>query len=408
MNENTLAIIVAGGRSSRLSGDGGLSRADRDIPKQYMLLAGRSVLDRTVEKFACHSQIDNILVVIHRNDVDAYQKLVSTHDKLLLSVTGGDSRQQSVHNGLIAAHKIGFGGKILIHDAARPFVESDVITQVLDNIAPAIGAIAAHRVVDTLKRGDSRLEVSSTVARDDLFCAQTPQGFMAKDIIAVHDNASKNGTTDFTDDASMFEAAGLAVRIINASSLNFKITTPDDLVRARSLVEKLEGPTVTHADIRTGNGYDVHAFSPGDGVILCGYKIPFDKKLSGHSDADVALHALTDALLGTIGAGDIGTHFPPSEHRWKDASSDLFLKYALKLVANEGGVINNVDITLICEAPKIGPHREKMRVKLAELCALELARVSVKATTNEKLGFLGREEGIAAIATVAISFGARS
>ncbi|MCF6321054.1 MAG: bifunctional 2-C-methyl-D-erythritol 4-phosphate cytidylyltransferase/2-C-methyl-D-erythritol 2,4-cyclodiphosphate synthase [Rhizobiaceae bacterium] len=408
MNNKTLAIIVAGGRSSRLSGNVELPRADRDVPKQYMMLAGRSVLERCVDKFISHSQIDNVLVVIHRDDIAAYDRHVRPHSKLLPAVTGGSSRQQSVYKGLMEAKIMGPGGKILIHDGARPFVESETITQVLDNIAPAIGAIAANRVVDTLKRGDSRLEISATVSRDDLFCAQTPQGFMAKDIIAVHEDANKNEKSDFTDDASMFEAAGLAVRMVVSPSHNFKITTPDDLARARSLVEQIEGLPMTHADIRSGNGYDVHAFAAGDGVILCGHKIPFHKKLEGHSDADVALHALTDALLGTIGAGDIGSHFPPSDPQWKGVSSDRFVKHAIELVADKGGMINNVDITLICEAPKIGPHRDNMREKLAELCDLELDRVSLKATTNEKLGFIGREEGIAAIATVAVSFGARS
>jgi len=407
MNNKTLAIIVAGGRSSRLSGDSVLSKADRDVPKQYMLLAARAVLDRAVDKFTSHDEVDKVLVVIHADDTAIYDKLVGAHDKLLAPVTGGHSRQQSVHNGLIAAHKLGFNGKILIHDAARPFVEDETIGAVLARVAPAIAAIPAHRIVDTLKRGDSRLEVSNTVERDDLFCAQTPQGFMAKDIMAVHDEAGRNEKFDFTDDASMCEVAGLAVRIVDAPSNNFKITTVHDLVRARALVEQLEGNAMTHADIRTGNGYDVHAFTSGDGVILCGLKIPHDKKLDGHSDADVALHALCDALLGTIGAGDIGTHFPPSQAKWKNAASSHFLISALAMVAKNGGLVNHVDITLICEAPKIEPHRQAMVENLAEICQLEPERVSIKATTNEKLGFLGREEGIAAIATATVSFGVR-
>jgi 2-C-methyl-D-erythritol 4-phosphate cytidylyltransferase/2-C-methyl-D-erythritol 2,4-cyclodiphosphate synthase len=348
------------------------------------------------------------MVVIHHDDRTIYDRLVVTRDTLLPPIIGGQSRRQSVHCGLLAARKLGFKGKILVHDAARPFVDHKTIASVLDKVSQGICAIPAHPVCDTLKQCDDNNEVLRTVSRSGVYCAQTPQGFMAEDIMAIHDDAESVKTTEFTDDASMFEAAGLRVKIVESPSSNFKITTPDDLARARLIVaHSTKEVTMLHADIRTGNGYDVHALVPGDGVILCGYKIPFDKKLDGHSDADAALHALTDALLGTIGAGDIGTHFPPCDPQWKDASSDRFLKAALSLVGDKGGNINNIDVTIICEAPKIGPHREQMRENLASLCALDPERVSLKATTNEKLGFLGRQEGIAAIATTTISFGTR-
>ncbi|MCP4072843.1 MAG: bifunctional 2-C-methyl-D-erythritol 4-phosphate cytidylyltransferase/2-C-methyl-D-erythritol 2,4-cyclodiphosphate synthase [Hyphomicrobiales bacterium] len=414
MNEKTLAIIVAGGCGSRLSGMKRSHPTDSALPKQYMLLSEKCILDHAVENFTSHSQIDHVMVVIHRNDEEVYNNLVSRHNKLLPVVFGGKTRQQSVHCGLIAAQKLGFGGPVLIHDGVRPFVEAETISSILDSISPGNCAIPAHPVIDTLKKCGKQLEVLETISRQDIYCAQTPQGFMADEILAVHNNATENGddnhpADNFTDDASMFEMAGLGVKLVISSSQNFKITTPEDLQRARDIVsDKTREIAKLHTDIRTGNGYDVHALSPGDEITLCGHKIPFDKCLKGHSDADAALHALTDALLGTIGAGDIGSHFPPSDPQWKGAASDVFLKSALAMVDAEGGIINNVDLTIICEAPKIDPHRKAMRENLAKLCKLELNRVSVKATTNEKLGFLGRQEGIATIATTTISFGTRT
>ena len=412
MNNQTLAIIVAGGRGSRISGD--QSKHNATQPKQYQMLGTSSILDLCVGNFTSHPSIDHVLVVIHPDDEQIYHQLVQKHAKLLPPVFGGNTRQQSVCHGLIAAKDLGHDGKILIHDAARPFVDCKTITKIIENIHPGTCALPAHRAIDTLKHTNKNLEVIQTINRDNVFCAQTPQGFMAGEITQIHERAAKsktrpNDAVAFSDDAAMFEAAGLTVKIVEAPSSNFKITTGEDLVRARQVVGELaKKKIVLHADIRTGNGYDVHAFGPGDGIILCGYKIPFDRKLIGHSDADVALHALTDAMLGTIGAGDIGSHFPPSDSRWKGAASHQFLTTALHLIKNEGGQINNVDLTIICEEPKIGPHREKMRQNLARLCDLELARVSIKATTNEKLGFLGRAEGVAAIATTTASFGMKS
>ena len=400
MRDKKLAIIVAAGRGSRLAD----TAINNYLPKQYKMLGGACVLEKSIEAFASHPQIDNVLVVIHRDDRDTYGELISKRDKLLSPVIGGASRQQSVYLGLQAAKELGFENKVLIHDAARPFVDANTIDNILEAIEPQSGAIPAHPLPDTLKLSTGALTIDKTIARENLYCAQTPQGFMLSDILGVHENAANDDDACFTDDASMFEATSMTVKLIVAPTLNFKITTAHDLELAR-MIEQKEKAGNMHADIRTGNGYDVHAFEAGDGVVLCGLKIPFHKKLKGHSDADVALHALTDALLGTIGAGDIGTHFPPSDPQWKNATSDQFLEKAMSLVSDQGGIINNVDVTLICEAPKIGPHRIEMQNKLAQLCNLEITRVSVKATTNEKLGFLGREEGIAAIATATISFG---
>jgi len=422
MKNKTLAIIVAGGSGWRLSGlqrpdnteHGSHHKPQRAIPKQYMALSQRCILDHTLFCFTNHDAIDHVMVVIHREDEAAFNQLITHHEKLLPIVFGGDTRQQSVHCGLMAATKAGFDAKVLIHDGVRPFVEARVISQVLAKISSKNCALPAHRVVDTLKKSTRELKVVETITREHIFCAQTPQGFLIADILQCHeiasaDHTSNKSTIDFTDDASMFEAAGHGVDIVDAPSSNFKITTGDDLERARQMTNQQHGDELQlHPDIRTGNGYDVHALVPGDEIFLCGHKIPFNKRLKGHSDADAALHALTDALLGTMGAGDIGTHFPPTDPQWKDAASDIFLYAALEMVRAEGGLINNIDITIICEAPKIGPHRLLMRERLAQLCDLDLHRVSVKATTNEKLGFLGRAEGIAAIATTTISFGTRT
>ena len=411
MNHKTLAIIVAGGSGWRLSGSRKSDEIRRGVPKQYMLLSKRCILDHTISCFTTHSDVDYVMVVIHHEDQAVFDQMISKHEKLLPVVLGGDTRQQSVYRGLEAASKAGFAAKVLIHDGVRPFIDPQTISQVIAKVSAQNGVLPAHRLTDTLKKSTSEFQVVETIARDNVFGAQTPQGFMLKEILQIHKQAGEDKATgendqEFTDDASMFETFGFSVSIVDAPASNFKITTSDDLERARHMVtQHQEETTKFHTDSRTGNGYDVHALIPGDEIILCGHKIAFNKRLKGHSDADAALHALTDALLGTIGAGDIGSHFPPSDPQWKDAASHIFLNAALELVRNEGGIINNIDITIICEAPKIGPHRQMMREKLAQLCDLALTRVSVKATTNEKLGFLGRGEGIAAIATTTISFG---
>lgn len=401
---NTLAIIVAGGRGTRMARSAGQSSPP--TPKQYEMLGDQSILNLSVSAFTNHPEIDQVMVVIHQDDVELYKSKVNAHPKLMSPITGGNSRQESVYKGLLAAKAFGYTGITLIHDAARPFVTRETISAVCKQVKSGIGAIPAHAISDTLKQADNERTIIQTIPRKNLYGAQTPQGFIAADIIQAHEKALRSPDGEFTDDASIIEAAGMTVNIIASTAANFKITTFEDLTKARSVANN-EANNM-HMDIRTGNGYDVHAFEPGDGVILCGLKIPYHQKLKGHSDADVALHALTDALLGCIGAGDIGTFFPPSDPQWKNAASDQFLQAALAMIADKGGLINNLDVTLICEAPKIGPHRMQMREQLAKICTLDIERVSVKATTNEKLGFIGRQEGIAAIASATVSFGVRT
>ncbi len=382
------AVIVAAGRGARLGDAAG--------PKQYRMLGGDTVLQRAVRCFTAHPAVDRVQVVIHPDDAGLYAKSVAPHKKLLEPVSGGATRQQSCHAGIEAVAKTKCT-RVLIHDAARPFVPALVIDNVVKAIAPGRCVLPACAVADTVKRVAANGEVSDTLDRQGLYLAQTPQGFVVSEIREAHEKAATQGLHDFSDDAGVVEWAGLKVLVVEGSRDNFKITTQQDLACARQ-------KTSMTTDARTGNGYDVHQLVPGKSIILCGIKIPHDKSLAGHSDADCGLHALTDALLGTIGEGDIGTHFPPSDNKWKDVSSDQFLAHAVNLVRNAGGTITNLDVTLICEAPRIGPYRDKMRARIAEICSISLNRVSVKATTNERMGFIGREEGIAAMATASAVF----
>jgi 2-C-methyl-D-erythritol 4-phosphate cytidylyltransferase/2-C-methyl-D-erythritol 2,4-cyclodiphosphate synthase len=288
----------------------------------------------------------------------------------------------------------------MIQDAVRPFVDPALLDRIAVQLdAGKAAVLPAIPVSDTIKRGDAAGLVTATVSRKDLFAAQTPQSFHYETILAAHERAATEQAVDFTDDASIAEWAGIPVHLVEGSIDNVKLTVKRDIAMAD---EKLKGSALP--DVRTGNGYDVHQLEPGDGVTLCGIFIPHDQKLKGHSDADVALHALTDALLATCGAGDIGDHFPPSDMQWKGAPSRIFLEHAAKIVREAGGTITNADISLIAEAPKVGPHRQAMREKLAEILGISLDRCSVKATTNEKIGFIGRREGIAAIATATVVF----
>ncbi len=384
-------VIVAAGRGERLGGSGG--------PKQYRLLDRQCVLQHTIDCFTSHPEISAVQVVIHADDQDLYKSLIQTHNKLLPPVTGGKTRQASCKAGVDA-----LGGefqRVLIHDAARPFVSHAVTDNIIQGIQTNVCALPAIAIADTIKRAGKDLSVEETVSRDDLFLAQTPQGFILHEIKQAHQGAARETETEFTDDAAVGEWAGMTVSLVEGDRNNFKITTQQDLNAAQERINTMN----TFADVRTGSGYDVHILGPGDGVILCGIKIPHNKSLQGHSDADVGLHALTDALLGTIGAGDIGSHFPPSDPKWKGAASDQFLAHAAMMVRDAGGTITNLDVTIVCEAPKVGPHRDVMRQKVAEICGIEdLTRISVKATTNEKVGFIGREEGIAALATASVSF----
>jgi 2-C-methyl-D-erythritol 4-phosphate cytidylyltransferase / 2-C-methyl-D-erythritol 2,4-cyclodiphosphate synthase len=375
------ALIVAGGSGSRFGGE---------IPKQYRALAGVPILRRAVLAFLNHSAVDTVQVVIRAEDRSLYDVAVAGLD-LPPAVIGGADRQSSVRLGLEALAEAA-PDTVLIHDAARPLVPDAVISAVMTAIAPDMGAIAALPVADTLWR--SAEEICETlVDRQNLWRAQTPQGFMFSEILTAHRTVVGQS---LTDDAAVAIAAGLLVRLVSGHEAAAKITTEADLIRAESqLRQRL-------TDVRVGSGFDVHAFADGDHITLCGVSIPHSQGLAGHSDADVALHALTDAILGALAAGDIGQHFPPSDLRWKGADSVLFLRHAAGLVTARGGVIAHLDVTLICERPKIGPHRNAMQARLANVLGLPLERLSVKATTTEKLGFTGREEGIAAHAVATI------
>jgi 2-C-methyl-D-erythritol 4-phosphate cytidylyltransferase/2-C-methyl-D-erythritol 2,4-cyclodiphosphate synthase len=387
-------VIVAAGRGERTG-------SPQEGPKQYRPIGGRPVITHTLDRFASWSRKPRIVVVIHPDDEVLFQHAQNQmHCPAdITSVHGGATRQMSVLAGLQAIADLNIT-QVLIHDAVRPFFDHPILDRIADALAGGAPCVLpAVAVADTLKRGSTDGFVTDTVPRAGLFAAQTPQAFDFEAILAAHQAAAKSGRTDFTDDASIAEWAGLPVKLIDGSPDNVKLTVKRDIAMAD---EKL---TLTALpDVRTGNGYDVHQLEPGDGVTLCGIFIAHDQRLKGHSDADVALHALTDALLATCGAGDIGDHFPPSDMQWKGAASHIFLEHAAKIVRENGGTIMNADVTLIAEAPKIGPHRQAMREKLAEILGITVDRCSVKATTNETIGFVGRREGIASIATATVVF----
>ncbi|MCR6632176.1 MAG: bifunctional 2-C-methyl-D-erythritol 4-phosphate cytidylyltransferase/2-C-methyl-D-erythritol 2,4-cyclodiphosphate synthase [Magnetospirillum sp.] len=375
-----VALVVAAGRGRRFGGD---------VPKQYHDLVGRPVLRHTLAALAVNPQIDAVRAVIHPDDRDLYAE-AATGLGLLEPVFGGATRQDSVRLGLESLMPLA-PDAVLIHDGARPFLDAGTISRVVAALQIHPGAIPGVAVADTLKRGADGL-VAATVDRMGLWRAQTPQGFRFSDILAAHQAAAGE---ELTDDAAVAERAGLAVALVQGDDGNFKVTTAADLERAR---RAFAGPGET----RVATGYDVHRFAPGTGVWLCGVQIPHDQGLEGHSDADVALHAATDAVLGAISAADIGRHFPPSDPKWKGAASDRFLAHAAGLVAALGGRVVHLDITIICERPKVGPHRAAMQARVAEILGIRQDRVSVKATTTEGLGFTGRKEGIAAQAAATV------
>lgn len=369
------AIIVAAGRGIRAGGD---------TPKQWQPLAGRRVIDHTIAAFATNPLIDDIVVVLNADDLALADSLAPQPLKV---VQGGATRSASVAQGLKASHG---ADAVLIHDAARPCVSAAVIDEVVSALESASAAAPALPVTDALWHG-AQGQVGSIANRDGLFAAQTPQGFHLGALMAAHDA----NTADAADDVAIARAAGMRVMITQGSPDNIKITGPEDFARAASILEK-------QMDIRCGNGFDVHAFGPGDYVVLCGVKIPHDQGLVGHSDADVGLHTLADAIYGALAKGDIGQHFPPSDPKWKGAESHVFLRHAAQLARDDGYTISNLDCTLMCEHPKIGPHSAQMRASVAQITGLDVSRVSVKATTTEKLGFTGRGEGIACMATVTL------
>lgn len=376
----TVVLVVAAGRGRRFGGD---------LPKQYHDLAGRMVLRHTLAAFATNPEIDAVRAVIHPDDRQLYD-IAAAGLPILEPVPGGASRQDSVRLGLESLRDLA-PSKVLIHDGARPFIDAGTIGRVIAALDQHPAALPVVAVADTLKRGQNGF-VADTVDRSQLFRAQTPQGFRYADILAAHQAVAGE---ELTDDAAVAERAGQKVVLVDGAEDNVKITTAADLERARRL---FEGP----GEVRTASGYDVHCFEAGDGCWLCGVKVPHDQTLKGHSDADVALHALTDAILGAIAAGDIGHHFPPSDPKWKGAESHRFLAHAASLVAAKGGRIVNVDVTIVCERPKIGPHRAAMTARVAQILGISQDRVGVKATTTEGLGFTGRKEGIAAQAMASV------
>lgn len=372
----TIAIIVAAGRGTRAGGE---------IPKQWQRLGSRSIAAHAMQPFAVHPGIAGLVLVLHPDDINSNLWQDTPPAQV---VAGGATRKQSVMAGL-AVVPAGTT-KVLIHDAARPLVSAAIIDRVLAALATHQGAAPAVAVTDTLWHGDAG-QVTGVQDRSGLYRAQTPQGFHLAPLLAAH----QMHVDDATDDVGVARAAGLDVAIVPGDESNIKVTTPGDFARAARLMGQ-------NMDIRCGNGYDVHRFGPGDHVWLCGVKVPHGRSLQGHSDADVGMHAVTDAIYGALGQGDIGQHFPPSDPQWKGAESHIFLRHAVGLAHDAGYQISNVDCTLVCEYPKIGPHQPAMKAALAAIMGLDADRISVKATTSERLGFTGREEGIAALATITL------
>ena len=371
------AIIVAAGTGTRTGGD---------LPKQYRQVRGTAMLRHSVEAFAAHPAFQHIIVVIGKGQ-EALARNVLTGLPDVILVEGGKERIDSVRTAIHYLDNIGFSGNTFIHDAARPFLSAQVIDRLLGALASSEGAVPALPVVDSLSRGSAEGSLTEVVDREQLYRIQTPQAFRHDVISKAHKDWNIGQVS--TDDARMVMAAGHQVKIIEGDENLAKFTFADDFNRQL-------GQSANMQDVRTGTGYDVHRLAKGEELWLCGLRIEHEYGLAGHSDADVALHALTDAILGAAALGDIGDHFPPSDAQWKGASSDRFLAHAAKLAANKGFRIAHLDVTIICEAPKIGPHKKAMQTRVAEIAAIEADRVSIKATTTEKLGFTGRGEGIAA------------
>jgi 2-C-methyl-D-erythritol 4-phosphate cytidylyltransferase/2-C-methyl-D-erythritol 2,4-cyclodiphosphate synthase len=371
----TAAIIVAAGRGLRAGGG---------TPKQWRPLGGRRVADWTIARF--RGQVDHIVLVLSPEDKAAWEEFAASD---LILAAGGTDRADSVRNGLTALNDLNIT-RVLIHDVARPCVSAQVIQDVLQALELSPAAAPGLAVTDALWAAEGTT-VTGTQDRTGLFAAQTPQGFHYTTISAAH--AAHTGGA--ADDVEVARAAGLDVAIVPGDADNIKITRPEDFARA----ERILG---TNMNVRLGNGYDVHRFGDGDHVILCGVQVPHDRGLQGHSDADVGMHAVTDAIYGALAQGDIGQHFPPSDPQWKGAASEIFLRHAVELAATMGYVISNVDCTLVCEYPKIGPHARAMRAEMARIMGLRADQVSVKATTSERLGFTGRSEGIASLATTCL------
>ncbi len=385
MSPRTAAIIVAAGRGLR-AGPGG--------PKQYRSIGGRTVVAHALDAFCQHPDVNWVQPVCHADDSAPFAEATQGLS-YLPPVPGGATRQASVFAGLRALASIA-PEVVLIHDAARPFVSAAVIGRAIESAGATGAAIPTVAVADTIKEVDAAGSVVGTPVRANLRIAQTPQSFRFDQILAAHERAAREGRDDFTDDAALAEWAGLTVATFEGDHLNMKLTTPEDFAREEARLGAALG------DIRTGTGYDVHAFGDGDHLMICGVRVPHTRGFLAHSDGDVGLHALVDAILGALADGDIGAHFPPSDPKWKGASSDRFLEDAVRRVRERGGRVASLEVTLICERPKIGPWRDAMRTRIAEIANVPVSRVSVKATTSERLGFTGREEGMASTASATI------
>ena len=380
------AVIVAAGRGYRAGGD---------MPKQYRQIAGEPVIRPTLAAFLAHPQIAAVQPVIHPDDEGIFRAATADLVHLLPPVPGGATRQASVRAGLEAL-RAAAPELVLIHDAARPFLSGDLIARAIAAAKEHGAAVPAVAITDTVKKVDDRDMVSETLDRSRLRTVQTPQAFAYDLIVELHRRAAAAGREDFTDDAALAEWAGHQVNVFVGESTNVKLTTNEDFERAEALRLAALG------DVRTGNGFDVHAFGDGDHVMLAGVSIPHTRGVTGHSDADVALHALVDAILGALAEGDIGVHFPPSDPQWRGASSDRFLAFACDRVRARSGMIAHLDVTIVCEMPRVGPHRDAMRARIAAIAGIPIGRVAIKATTSEKMGFTGRAEGLVAMATATV------
>ena len=377
------ALILAAGQGSR---------AGTDIPKQFRQIGGKAVLAHSVEAFARHPAVGAVYLVIGSGQQETVRTMIGD-GQVTAIIQGADSRRGSVRAGLEAIAATGGADRVLIHDAARPFLSPSMIDQLLAALEQAPGAFPALPVADTLVKSTGNI-AGDIVDRSGLYRVQTPQAFHFESIIRAH--RAWDSSREATDDAQMLREAGHDVLMVPGDERLEKLTYPQDFARA-------EAQLASCRTTRVGMGYDVHRLAADEELWLCGVQVPHDRGLAGHSDADVAIHAIVDALLGALSEGDIGSHFPPSDPQWRGAASSRFLEYAANRVTERGGRMEHIDVTIICEAPKIGPHRDAMRQRISEILAIPLERVSVKATTTERLGFAGRREGIAAQAVATIS-----
>lgn len=387
---DTILIIVAAGRGSR-AGEG--------VPKQYRIVGGRALLAVAIDTALAHPRIDGVVCAIHPDDHVPYSKALGErvrHERLMPPVDGGATRQDSVRHAVEAISRLPKRPRLcLVHDAARIFADDALYHRAIEAGFAHGAAVPGVAVTDTIKRIATDGEIRGTVDRAELRAIQTPQAFAYDALLDAHRRAAEAGRHDFTDDGGLAEWAGLAVHVFEGDQANMKVTHAADVAEAE---RRLARPLIS----RLATGFDVHVFGEGDHVWLGGIKVPHDRGVVAHSDGDVVLHALTDAVLGTLAEGDIGTHFPPSDPQWRGASSDRFLAFAVERVREAGGIVDHLDATILCERPKVGPHREAMRSRIAEIAGVPLSAVSIKATTTEKLGFTGRGEGIAAQAAATV------